>query len=259
LGAFDVASPGSVLVYLAEDATATIKQRLAGICRHRGLDLTTLPIDVITAPSMRLDLERDQQRLQRTIQQCRPALLLLDPFVRLHRMDENDAGQVSSLLAYLRGVQREHNLGVVLVHHTRKNGPAGVQAGQGLRGSGDLHAWGDSNLYLRRKADQLVLTIEHRAAKAPPPRLLALTSREGHHDTHLELADPAEVSAHASTSGTQDVDAAVLRALEHATAPMSRTQLRTTLHLRNERLGDALSRLSAEQRIVRQGDRWVRA
>ena len=49
-----------------------------------------------------------------------------------------------------------------------KNAAGGAAAGLGLRGSGDIHAFGDSNLYLRRHKDQLVLSSEHRAAPAAP-------------------------------------------------------------------------------------------
>jgi RecA-family ATPase len=138
LGAFSVIVPGGVLIYMAEDSASVVKARLAGLCRHRDLDLGTLPIDVITAPCVRLDLERDQLRLAETVRQLAPRMLLLDPFVRLHRIDENHAGDVSAILAYLRALQRAHDVAVVVVHHARKNGPAGVQAGQGLRGSGDV-------------------------------------------------------------------------------------------------------------------------
>src|SRR5262245_25634852 len=142
LGAFPVAEPGGVLMYMAEDSAAVVKARLAGLCRHRGLDLQALPIDVITAPCVRLDLERVQRRLEETVRRLAPRMLLLDPFVRLHRIDENHAGDVSAILAYLRALQRAYDVAVVVAHHARKNGPAGAQAGQGLRGSGDFHAWG---------------------------------------------------------------------------------------------------------------------
>jgi hypothetical protein len=95
-------------------------------------------------------------------------LLLLDPLVRLHGIDENNAGEVAELLAYFRWLQRELDLSVLLVHHTRKNAAVGVAAGVGLRGSSDLHAFGDSNLYLRRTKDRLLLSSEHRAAPASP-------------------------------------------------------------------------------------------
>jgi hypothetical protein len=46
---------------------------------------------------------------------------------------------------------------VVLVHHSRKNAAGGVDTGQGLLGSSDIHASGGSNLDLRRKSQHLVL------------------------------------------------------------------------------------------------------
>jgi hypothetical protein len=125
LGSFPVVEPGGVLLYMAEDSASVVKARLAGICRHRGLDLSALPIDVITAASVRLDLEGDQRRLAETVRQRAPRMLLLDPFVRLHRIDENHSSDVSAILAYLRALQRGHDLAVVVVHHARKQWSAG--------------------------------------------------------------------------------------------------------------------------------------
>lgn len=91
-------------------------------------------------------------------------LLVLDPFVRLHRIDENVSAEVAPLLDFLRGLQRRYQTAVLLVHHARK-GASHLRAGQALRGRSELHACGDSNLYLRRDAeDHLSLTVEHRAA-----------------------------------------------------------------------------------------------
>jgi hypothetical protein len=248
LGALSVDDPGGALVYLAEDALGVVKTRLAGICRHRGLDLASMPLDVITAPALRLDLDRDQRRLDDAVRKLRPRLLLLDPFVRLHRIDENNAGDVSVLLAYLRALQREHDLAIVVTHHARKNGPAGAQAGLGLRGSGDLHAWGDSNLYLRRARDSLVLTIEHRAAAAPEPLSLSLVA--DNLGAHLQILDHA-----APVPPANDLEAKLLTAL--AAAPLSRAALRAALRMRNERLGLLLTRLADSGRIVRRGDHWA--
>jgi hypothetical protein len=102
---------------------------------------------VITAPSLRLDLEADRARLDETVARLKPRLLVLDPFVRLHRIDENVSGDVAPLLAFLRELQRRHAVAVILVHHARK-GAGAIRAGQALRGSSEFHAWGDSNLYL---------------------------------------------------------------------------------------------------------------
>jgi AAA domain len=121
-----------------------------------------------------------------TTRRLRPKLLLLDPLVRLQGIDENSAGEVAELPAYFRSLQRELDLSVVLVHHTRKNAAGGVAAGQGLRGSSDIHAFGDSNLYLRRTREHLVLSSDHRAARAAASVYLELVATDAQ-TTHLEV------------------------------------------------------------------------
>jgi RecA-family ATPase len=88
-------------------------------------------------------------------------LLVLDPLVRLHHIDENRAADVAEFLTYFRSLQRRLSLSVVLVHYTRKNSADGVAAGQGLRGARDIHPFGNSNLYLQRAKDHLILSSEH--------------------------------------------------------------------------------------------------
>jgi RecA-family ATPase len=138
---FTVPQPGRVLLYAAEDALHVVRQRLHGICAAVGCSLTELDVQVITAPTLRLDLPEDRAALERTVAELQPRLLILDPFVRLHRIDENASGEVAPLLAYLRELQRRHALSVLLVHHARKSA-AGMRAGQALRGSSEFHAWG---------------------------------------------------------------------------------------------------------------------
>ena len=145
---FAVTRPGRVLLYPAEDALHIVRRRLEGICAAAGVALPELDIQVITASSLRLDLDADRARLEDAVARLKPRLLVLDPFVRLHRIDENVSGEVAPLLAYLRDLQRRHGLAVILVHHARK-GAGNMRAGQALRGSSEFHAWGDSNLYLR--------------------------------------------------------------------------------------------------------------
>ena len=86
---------------------------------------------------------------------------------------------------FLRELQRTYDLAVVLVHHASKRQRA--QPGQGLRGSSDLHAFGDSNAYLARRQDHLVLSLEHRSAPAPAPLALDLVSLDDGSATHLAL------------------------------------------------------------------------
>ena len=122
------AKPGRVLLYAAEDALHVVRRRLDGIAAAAGARLADLDIQVITAPTLRLDIEADRRNLAETVDRLRPRLLVLDPFVRLHRIDENASGEVAPLLAFLRELQRRYGVAVLVVHHARKGGPASAPA-----------------------------------------------------------------------------------------------------------------------------------
>jgi hypothetical protein len=247
LNQYAVPEPGPVLVYLAEDALPIVRERVEGIAHRRQLDLHAVPMHVITTPVLRLDRGPHRSQLFETARRLRPRLLILDPLVRLHGIDENNAGEVATLLAYFRSLQRELDLSVILVHHTRKNAAAGVAAGQGLRGSGDIHAFGDSNLYLRRSGERLVLSSEHRAAAAPPP-------------VYLELVTSDQTAHLAVIAETQDEERSTLqdRVLELLSAGqvLTRAKLRENLAVKNERLGEVLESLERAGRIGRQANGW---
>jgi len=250
LGKYAVPQPGPVLVYLAEDALPMVRERVEGMARHRGLDLDGVEIHVITAPTLRLDRDPHRGQLLETAKRLRPRLLILDPLVRLHGLDENNATEVAGLLAYFR-LQRQLDLSVMLVHHTRKNAAGGAAAGQGLRGSSDLHAFGDSNLYLRRNRDRLVLSSEHRAAAASPPVSLELIATNPQ-TTHLEVIG----KIHAD--GQRSLQEQVLELLAKGTV-LTRAKLRGDLSVKNQRLGEALESLEQTGRIRHTTAGWQRA
>jgi RecA-family ATPase len=93
---FPVRRSGPVLLFPAEDSLAVVRQRLEGIAAVAQVAFASLPIQVITAPSLRLDTPKDRLRLSDTVRQHRPILMILDPLIRLHRLDENDATQIAA-------------------------------------------------------------------------------------------------------------------------------------------------------------------
>lgn len=251
VGHFHVREKGRTLVYLAEDALPQVRARIEALCLHRQLDIRALDLAAITEPTLRLDLQGHRARLNRTIEALKPRLLLLDPLIRLHRRDENSSADMSELLSYLRELQRTFDVSVVLVHHASKKQRA--QPGQALRGSSDLHALGDSNLYLARRGEEIVLTIEHRAAASPKPITLALVTGKGGADTHLEVCR----GERRVRSSDVPLDTKVLRLLEIHDDSMSRTNIRQRLTVNNKRLGDALTRLELCGRVCRTRSGWA--
>jgi hypothetical protein len=251
---FPVRHTGPVLLFPAEDAPGVVRQRLEGICVAAQTCLKNLPIYVITAPRLLLDLPQDRDRLRETVAAIQPALLVLDPFIRLHRADENASNQVAPLLGYLRELQRELHVAVLLVHHVRKRSGKD-RPGQALRGSSDLHGWGDSNLYLRRKGTQLVLSIEHRAAAQEADVSLHL-----HGEGPALALRPQEAPAPAAVEPPPaSVEDRVLAALRTSPAALSTQQLRKLCGLRTTTLCQALHDLRSAGRLAHGPDGYTLA
>jgi hypothetical protein len=148
------------------------------------------------------------------------------------------------------GLQRQLEVSVLLVHHTRKNAAGGAAAGQGLRGSSDIHAFGDSNLYLRRTREHLVLSSEHRAAPAAAPVYLELVATNAA-TIHLE------VIAELQDGKRRSLEEQVLDLLAQGVA-VTRAKLRDSLGVKNERLGDVLESLERAGRLRRTPAGWQR-
>jgi len=247
---FPVVRTAPVLVFPAEDALAVVRKRLEGICAAAGTGLDALPIYVITAARLLLDRPCDQQQLRNTVAAIKPALLILDPFIRLHKSDENASKEMAPLLGYLRQLQRELHVAILLVHHARK-GSGAKRPGQALRGSSDLHGWGDSNLYLRRNSTDLLLSVEHRAAPCQdniPIELCANASA-------LALAVKTGESELSTESGPraaprQDPRQRVIQAMKKLDGPVSMKRLRKICRIRTATLCQTLSILKDQGRVI---------
>jgi hypothetical protein len=112
-----------------------------------------------------------------------------------------------------------------------------------LRGSSEFHAWGDSNVYLRRIDDRLLLSIEHRAAPSQTGLPLAL---HGVGDAlALEVIDatPAPpVSPPSPIDKLTDV-------LADTDRPLSLVELRRACRIRTAHVCQALATLTAQGRV----------
>lgn len=251
LDRFAVPSAGPVLLYAAEDSASDLRLRLESLAHHHGIPLASLDLRVITADSLRLDRTADQQRLAATLLLHRPALLILDPLVRLHAVDENAAGEIAALLGYLRALQRQSGSAIALVHHAGKKVVAHGGAGYSLRGSSDLYAWVDSFLYLRRH-HQLMLSAEHRSASGAGPFALELAKVEP--GPYLRLVPNASEIAARDPLPDQ-----ILALLGQSCEPRTAESIRSCLQVRNQRLVECLRQLGDQGKVVRLPQGYVLA
>jgi len=124
-----------------------------------------------------------------------------------------------------------------------------MRAGQALRGSSEFHAWGDSNLYLRRSGGELNLTVEHRAAPSPPSIGLELAQR----GDALAL-EVVESIAAAIALPPSSVDERITTAIAQANRALPISELRVLCRVRNVTLYERLSALTDAGRLVRGAD-----
>ena len=242
LGLFRATQPGRALVFMAEDSVADVRLRIKNIADSRGLEIDDLDVHLITSPTLFLDNHEDQEKLDATIKRFFPKVVLLDPLVRLHRLDENNAKEISGLLGFIRGLQRKHNTAIIITHHATKRGSR--RPGQALRGSSDIHAFGDSNLYLSRRGDEIDLAMEHRSAASPDAVRLVLAVNPQPHLAPVKKNED-------DTSKKITLEKRIIELLsESKSINLSRATIRQTLKANNQRIGNTLAELEASGKIV---------
>jgi len=248
LGRYAVPRRGNVVFYGAEDKPEALRARFEGIARARDVALDDAALYFLDVTQLRIDRAEDLARLRGTLDQQQPSLVVLEPFVRIARVDENSASEVSAVLGELRALQREFKTAILLAHHMRKS--ASGHKGYQLRGSGDFAAWHDSAHYLSGSADNLTLHVEHRSAPAPEPLRLRLASGES---PHLEI-----VGTDAPPVALEDpIQAAILDFLTTACRPVSTSELRDVIRARKQSVSNALAELERSGRVTRLDDGWA--
>jgi hypothetical protein len=241
LDRYSVRRPGPVLFFAAEDSPEHFKERFSGLAARRAVRLGSLDVFFLDVPRLRLEEEEDQERLLSTVTAIRPRLLVIDPFVRAHGVDENSASEVSRLLAFLRSLERDRELAILIIHHTRKAGASSTHPGQGLRGSSDIQAWADMLFYLDRAPEGLRLVMESRSTPPPAPITLKLLAEPA---PHLEI-----VAAPERAPGEGSFAEEVLWCLRTAEGPLRLEEIRAKLATRKQRVVDALRDLATTGKV----------
>lgn len=146
------------------------------------------------APALDLQTSGGQAALAQALEHYALDLAIIDSLRRsAPGLDENDSGAVSAVLSPLRSLTATSGRTIVVVHHARKRiGDNPTEAGQMVRGSGDLVASVDSLLYLRAKEGSS-FTLEHAKARRGVPHESILVRIHGDEDS-LELVSEGPVA-----------------------------------------------------------------
>ena len=159
---------GKVLAFNAEDDPAMVtRSRIEAIARQKNLDFKKLDLHLFDAPVIALDDFLEQDRIEATIQQYKPDLLIFDPLRNVHSLDEDNATQMSKLLRSLRYINRTYSCSIMLVCHDKKpSKDSGKNRPAQVRGSNALIGWRDNAIYLdKEKSEMIRVQIYNRACQ----------------------------------------------------------------------------------------------
>ncbi len=252
LATFPVQRSGTVLLYAAEEPMPALHARLQALAENHESRLDEVDVRVIAVDSLRLDHQKDREKLTATVEFHRPVLLILDPLIRLHGLDENQSGPMAELLGYFRVLQRSTGSAIAVIHHSRKNATSSAAPGQSLRGSSDLYAFVDSLVSLDRRRDQITLSAEHRSAPALGPMPIELVAAvEPNRYPSLRLGSCRESP---QKTGLGD---RILQCLAEAGVPLTTDDLRSALRVRKQSMIEALRGLLAQGLIMRKENGYV--
>ena len=273
LDAYDVATPGDVLMLLGEEDAAEVWRRL--YYTARAMRLTDAQIKVaqgaVTAvalagvPAMLVDQRGDETRilgkLRRKIKARTWALIIVDPLSRFAHADaERDAFAATRFVQSLESLIYEdsHYPTVLCCHHTAKaardgQAQASTSNARGSTALTDGVRW-CAELARTKDGAKLSLTKSNYGPAAPS---IELVTRE---DGYLRLATPDELhTAQGKREAAQeavqrlqldDVARRVLQALT-VEADQSKAQLAERTAMRAQSVRAAVDQLAAEGKVQR--------
>ena len=147
------------------------------IVQERGVPTGIVPnagdIIVCSRPPLKLDNPDSLKLFKLFLTEIRPDVLILDPLYMLHNQDENSAGEMQKVLDAIDSLIIEFDLGVILVHHHRKDSQLdGDDPTQKIRGTSKFTDWADTTVTIKKTAnDTRTLFFEQRRADRQSPEI----------------------------------------------------------------------------------------
>ena len=163
---------GRVLAFNAEDDPSMVScSRVKAIACKKKLDFKNLDLHLIDVPGITLNDSNVQEKLERTIKQHKPDMVIFDSLRKVHSLDEDSASEMSKLLHFIREMNRKYSCSVLLVCHDKK--PRRVGGGNRpdqVRGSNALLGWRDNAIFLDMDKDEVIkVEIYNRACQSILP------------------------------------------------------------------------------------------
>jgi hypothetical protein len=117
---------------------------------------------------IRLDDGKSEEQLAVEIGRCKVGLVIIDPLVMTHSLDENSSTEMAKVFQALKRISERTECTFLLVHHARKQSMASNHSAQRLRGSTAILGFLDSYFFLRQVRTGRI-SVEHAKSRHAEP------------------------------------------------------------------------------------------
>ena len=260
LGTYDVRKSGTVFYLTEESNLRAIYNRLRMILLAKDMEPDALrgTLRLLVRKRVKLTDPSWRTRIVTAIDKDKPVACFLDPLRRYHDGGENDSTDLVAVLDAAAEFQ-DHGCAVPIVHHMRKasESNAEARAGQQMRGSSDLHAWGDAALYCTGSAeDKNAVLVECELKDAEPPSPFVVSIEYGTEQRVTvggEVTDmrPALLTVRGGQASKEDIKIhavakRVLAYLEQQTERQTVSAIKSAVSGRDKLISPALALLKRE-------------
>lgn len=122
LGRFPVERSGPVLLFAGEGGQRKIVRRMRAVAAFYGINMDTLPLYVHERAPKLADLAQ-VVRLEATVRQVRPVLVIIDPsYLALAGAETSNLAQMGELLERAQFVAQANGAALIMSHHWNKTG-----------------------------------------------------------------------------------------------------------------------------------------
>jgi len=166
---FEASGTNKVMYLCAEGGYFPNRDRIKIIAK----DLDDEMLNSIIFPdyvNLTINNPEDYLLLKDLIREHKPRVLIIDPFIRFHDVDENASNSISGIFKLFRELIEMFSISIILVHH------AGKDPSRGGRGSSVITGEYDSAIYLTKKADCTKLGFDMRHVETPDNRYIIFNS-----------------------------------------------------------------------------------
>jgi len=166
---FEVSGTNKVMYLCAEGGYFPNRDRIKIIAK----DMDEQMLESVIFPqyvNLTLNNTEDYSLLQDLISEYSPRVLIIDPFIRFHDVDENTSNCISGIFKLFRELIEMYSISIILAHHTGKD------PSKGARGSSVITGEYDSAIYLTKKAGCTKLVFDMRHVETPDSRYISFNS-----------------------------------------------------------------------------------